>query len=258
MTSTYLINQLVQFIPDENVLVRMDNEQMTITLPVSASRCLQLFIEARTMVTQRQLFEYAWGSDAGTVTPNNLYQNISLLRKALKKLTSDDNSWIITTPRKGFRLDEHLQIDVVSLNKTPERSPEISQTRASRHFGVVRSKLFSNRTFIAVGFYFLLALSSLSVLIVADMIMFPKTTLAHGFMFFKPLQNCKIYINKDAIDTSTHMAIFSVLKPACQQRKYVYITAYPILHSATMLLCNKELEDSNVNCIFHLVRDFKP
>lgn len=259
MTSIYLLNQLVQFRPDECLLLSMENEQLSIRLPLSASRCLKLFIESRTMVSQEKLFDYAWGADAKTITPNNLYQNISILRKAFKKLTNDENNWIITAPRQGFRLNEEVEIEVLAVPEFPEQISTTDEPAPTsiRRFAFMPVYTGRNRRLMVGGIYFLIIALCTGALAGLDALLFPEITLSQSFVFFSKIDDCNVYINKDAIDASTHMTVFTILKPICRQNKYIYITADSILHSATLLHCTQSLEAKDVHCISHLTRDFK-
>ncbi|RLM05647.1 hypothetical protein BIY27_20725 [Gibbsiella quercinecans] len=111
MTNKFIINDNVIFIPNENRILSKDNHRKKIVLTTPASRCLQLLLEKQALVSQKELYEFAWGMKSQEVTPNNLYQNISILRKAFNAVSEDGKNLIITVPRKGFYFDKTAKIE---------------------------------------------------------------------------------------------------------------------------------------------------
>lgn len=259
MPLTYLINQLIEFRPHEQRLINKENNQLSVQLPAPATRCLQLLVESRRLVTQAELYQFVWGEAAASVSPNSLYQNISLLRKALRKVTGCENHWVVTSPRKGFHLDSHLEIE--TLSPAEDKMPEIAHCKNKKYktdiLLKIKEKIFCRKGLKTLGIYTAFMAIFSTLLFFVDDTFFPQTALTDTFVFFKTLENCNVFINKDALETTSHMTVLSALNLTCKRNHYVYITAYPILHSATVMSCNMRLNTPGLHCISRLIREFR-
>lgn len=72
-------------------------------LNVPVGRCLLLLLQnAGAVVSQQEFFVEVWEKQGQYVTANTFYQNISILRKALKTAGLDENV-IRTVPKQGIR-----------------------------------------------------------------------------------------------------------------------------------------------------------
>ncbi|QIU88428.1 winged helix-turn-helix domain-containing protein [Yokenella regensburgei] len=123
MCPTYLINNEVEFRTSNHTLINKNTPEQLTTLPVPASRCFMLLLENKDVVLHADFYKYVWGENAGEITPNNLYQNISLLRKALRNTIKNGNNWIITIPRKGFRIESELLVNTLCESEEITESP---------------------------------------------------------------------------------------------------------------------------------------
>ncbi|GAA3600023.1 hypothetical protein GCM10023078_29370 [Gibbsiella greigii] len=117
MTTKFIINDHVIFIPNENRIASEDNHSKNISLTTPASRCLLLLLEKQALVSQKELYEFAWGMKSQEVTPNNLYQNISILRKAFNAIYIDGKNLIITVPKQGFYFDKTAKVRKVTFKE---------------------------------------------------------------------------------------------------------------------------------------------
>jgi len=259
MCFSYLLNDCVEFRPDENLLINKHNAQQQVSLSASSARCLLLLIKKRDIVTQNELFEYAWGNNAVSATPNNLYQNISLLRKALKSLTTHNNSWIVTLPRKGFRLDESVVTEEIIVQERTETPLPAVEDR-------VQEKPIRGDTFFAkcshpqtarLLTYLALVILLIFGVVAADYKLFPRTSIAGKFVFYKDVGACKIYFNQGGGGLKTHIKILDTLETNCRRNPYTYITVYPILHTATALSCTAPVDSKDPQCTSSVIRGFK-
>lgn len=259
MKFAYLINDIVEFQPENNILINRSGDRQSVSLPFTASRCLQLLIEKRTLATQNELIQYAWGINAPTTTPNNLYQNISLLRKAIKVMVGDEQNWIITIPKKGFRLESSLQIDLIDIKEQEGNIHHVGGRTRLLDIIIKTANLClpykkSQKTIVLVIFF---SLISLFIIFLADKIMSPPNDFGSDFYHLKRVDNCDIYINKDAESANEHMLVFKWNHPNCSRRPYAYITAHSITHSASIISCNQPIESKETNCTSHYIRGFK-
>ena len=85
MATIYVIENTLRFNSEAHTLHSIkSNERMALAIP--ASLCFDLLIRNQgRIVTQAELLQNAWGERGMSVTPNTLYQNISLLRKSLNR-----------------------------------------------------------------------------------------------------------------------------------------------------------------------------
>lgn len=111
MSARYIISSGVEFWPENHQLVVCGTQNLVITLHIPASRCLQLLIERRySLILQRDFYSYVWGDEGASVSANTLYQNIALLRKALKSTGEGNKELVVTVYKKGFRLNDKFSV----------------------------------------------------------------------------------------------------------------------------------------------------
>ncbi|MFQ6293127.1 winged helix-turn-helix domain-containing protein [Yersinia enterocolitica] len=101
MNNSYFIDSSAVFYPAEKILISSVSGNR-IKLNAPTSQLLETFIQNEGVtISQNDLYTIVWGDNAENITPNTLYQNISLLRKALKDSGVAGES--LTTVRgKGF------------------------------------------------------------------------------------------------------------------------------------------------------------
>ena len=102
MKEKYLINNSVYFYPAQQLLVPISERHTQVSLNVPASRCLTLLLEKKgEIVTKYDFSQDVWQSRGQYTSANTLYQNISLIRKALREVGISHDA-IHTIPREGF------------------------------------------------------------------------------------------------------------------------------------------------------------
>ncbi|HEY2451834.1 MAG TPA: winged helix-turn-helix domain-containing protein [Scandinavium sp.] len=111
MAIRYLLNETIEFIPDTRLLRSLKPNSPPVSLNGPSSRCLELLLERRyELVTHQQFYDEVWGDEGRNVPANTLYQNIALLRKALKLAGNESDEMIITLSRKGFMFNEAFSV----------------------------------------------------------------------------------------------------------------------------------------------------
>lgn len=112
MHKHYIINNIVEFHPAASTLRDINNPDRVVVLNSPAGRCLLLLIDrAGSIVTQQEFLDIVWQSRGMLVSSNTYYQNISILRKGLKKIGFETDP-IVTIPRIGLTLASDTQITV--------------------------------------------------------------------------------------------------------------------------------------------------
>lgn len=102
----------MKFYPIENKLERLDGEKETVIINSPASRCLLMLLKQQgNILSQQSIMDEVWQKQGIFVAPNTYYQNISILRKGLKKVGLGSNI-VITIPRIGLSLSKNIDIRI--------------------------------------------------------------------------------------------------------------------------------------------------
>lgn len=110
MNNYYIINGEVEFNPATSSLKPLNDPDNIIELNSPAARCFLLLISKQgEIIGQQEFMAEVWEKNGIYVTPNTYYQNISILRKGLKKAGLEDDI-IVTVPRMGLTLISEIPI----------------------------------------------------------------------------------------------------------------------------------------------------
>lgn len=142
MNKSYLINNVVIFHSEEHRLMPVKGHNgVETSLNIPASRCLLLLIERKnTVVSKEDLFDKAWEQRGTYVTANTFYQNISLLRKALKSVGLPEEI-IKTVPKRGLMLGKDVVITPFTQDVGPKNSVIIEQQRETEQVSALSTPL---------------------------------------------------------------------------------------------------------------------
>lgn len=104
MPHTILLGQAARLDRRTHILSRtLDN--MSVTLPASAARCLYALAEAQgELLTHEQLMEIGWRRAGYAATDNSVRVMINKLRRALLSLELDQQVSLLAVTRSGYRL----------------------------------------------------------------------------------------------------------------------------------------------------------
>lgn len=126
-----IINDAVIFKMNDSELIPLTQDGEAILLNTPTARCLQLLVERQGRVVSRDDFlEQVWGAKGIVVSQNTFYQNISLLRKSLKKAGLHDDI-VVTVRRKGFTLSSDVVIKITEKSDAAETSMLLHQSTGS-------------------------------------------------------------------------------------------------------------------------------
>lgn len=119
----FLINKEIIFDVNSCELRTLKSDGTKVTLNAPTARCLQLLIENGGKVVSRDDFlERVWMARGIVVSQNTFYQNISLLRKSLKKAGLTDEI-IVTVRRNGFILAPGTHLEIVEEDDSENTIP---------------------------------------------------------------------------------------------------------------------------------------
>lgn len=251
MHTQYLINKIVEFQPSKSLLLCHTEPVRSVVLPLPSSRCFTLLLERGDLVTHKEFYPYVWGEDSEQIMPNNLYQNISLLRKALRSITPDGYAWVVTVPRKGFKLAPFVEVEV-KRNEEQEYTPEapgVTPVIQSEKKNPLSDNLphFLPQLLKLCSYVFLIALAVVCFMVVE---LYPpkEAEFADNFFFFKNYGLCKLNINKIAREPYIHEKFLPLISQDCSQSPNVYITAYNVLPVVSIITCEKPISYNKPNC----------
>lgn len=111
----YMIDNKVLFIPyKKKLMVVKDNSiSKTIFINAPASRCLLLLLtNPQKIISRKDFIEEVWSRQGIVVAQNTYYQNISLLRKALRQAGLSED-FIVTVPHKGLTITRKIEVKEV-------------------------------------------------------------------------------------------------------------------------------------------------
>ncbi|WP_186380299.1 winged helix-turn-helix domain-containing protein, partial [Yersinia mollaretii] len=178
MHTKFIINGKVCFLSDEHRLEPLGEQGSAISLNVPVSRCLLLLLQRKGSVISQSDFVYeVWESKGQFANANTYFQNIHLLRKALKT-SGIEESIIKTVPKEGIRFTG----TVTYLNESNSEStaePTENETRniateASSNKGATNvidveiqppsTRFFSRQKMLYVKIFFIFGLLSIFTL----------------------------------------------------------------------------------------------
>lgn len=158
----FLINKTVLFFPRSGILRAQKTGKSDVTLLVPVSRCLNLLLQhPGKVVDKATFFSEVWEKNGQYVTANTFYQNISLLRKALKSAGLNEDV-IRTVPRQGIRFTGSVETledsEADSTSTSNPLKPEVADVQGSSS-DVSRINLFHWKyILLLIGFLSLLAM----------------------------------------------------------------------------------------------------
>lgn len=254
MTTAFLINNAILFIPEQYSLYRRESYPAgRITLHAPASDCLLLLIQhTQQPVTQKMLFEQVWEKRGAVVSINTLYQSIASVRKGLKAAGLNEEA-VLTLPKQGFKCVAQItpgelqdfiltSTENVEPSTTPVQRPVSTLRR--RATGPIRGLRFRSR--------FGLLLAIVLVLIVGEyhwLRASPSSVYAH-YAYAGNVENCQVYSSWSG--TQYSIAVFDTLRQrspiSCTTESVAYLTIDHFQQGSSVLLCDKDIAQRGAQC----------
>ncbi|TNV20464.1 hypothetical protein FH968_10700 [Buttiauxella sp. B2] len=246
MHSRIHLNGNVIFDSHNNTLTVTSENDRIVKLNAPVSRCLLLLLEKYPeAVTQADLFQFIWGSEASQIPLNALYQNISLLRRSLKNASNGLSDMVITVPRTGFRLSSELKVsfeeaDVSHLKEKANRKP--SQVSMPDAFSPPLRKFLANTVYLKPMLFVAIALFSAGLFWLGfssqkneRTIIFDSYTLAteHG--------GCNVFTYPDFAqnNTSELNGYFNKFNITCNVLTNAYLSVNTARTRVSVMYCDK-------------------
>lgn len=250
MSKVFLINKLIAFYPEKNLLVNTSNGENKQILGEPSSRCLEKLLEvAGSIVSHQSLYNSAWENSVNETSPNTLYQTILLVRKALKVVSESSDDFIITVPRKGFVFNEKIKVNVEDvIADSISAIPSIGSTEP------IHPK--NNNNWMKLFFLYINAKPMLvfSVIMIAGMIfflisgykyfLFKQNDFSRDYTKYGQIKNCTLYLRQPVDIYKREIDIFVAkhkeITMDCESYpfRYVSIVSRPVIFY--VIACNKK------------------
>ncbi|WP_166865746.1 hypothetical protein [Enterobacter sp. Cy-643] len=266
----FLINEKVVFSPCDRTLSRVDGSIPPIVLNTPSAIILEVLLTSKETTPQKKLYESAWRDNGAKTTPNNLYQNISLLRRGLNEIFAEVDEYILTVPRKGFHINPTLTVNAVESDDDPaygidvpaiphkQKIPnEINIKNAERNTNVLSKVIKSIRDKILI-FRPLLLLAIACSLVIALLIwaihQYQPLNFFSNYILFDKNDRCHIYFHPDATKDLKEMVITHI-NPTCATHSHQYVTTQNGFPTVSVIACKKAMSsnaaDNNCDSWFY-------
>jgi DNA-binding winged helix-turn-helix (wHTH) protein len=271
MSKVYILNNHIEFSPENYQLRERHSGNLIIKLHKPVSRCLELLIERRfSVVPQRDFYPYVWGNEGSAVSVMMLYQCIGLLRKALKAFRTDDNEKIINTvPKNGFTLDPSVTVQeetesalvmpacdqVIDPNSVVPQGDIVPATPTLTRKRAISKRRVGNILLLVMGILLL------SMLVYQFSIRNAAKTQAYLARFHEMglVSECQVYANDDLLDAVSIKSLILDSGIDCKERPYIYISHFQYSPQLSLLSCDKSLKgDTAPICtVINVIRNSK-
>ncbi|KLQ42812.1 transcriptional regulator [Enterobacter cloacae subsp. dissolvens] len=246
MHKYYIINGVVEFHPAASTLRDLNNPEQVVVLNSPAGRCLLLLIErAGSIVTQQECMDIVWQRRGMMVSPNTYYQNISILRKGLKKVGFETDP-IVTIPRIGLTLASDTQITIKE-TQLPSAEPDAPVQTVQEEVSVPQPVAPAVQRRIWLPGVLLGLLLFISVVVISH-------SRAHdnyfvdGYRFTTMMGECRLYFARDIEtphDRDKALSYAAPFKDECSSYPWVYISGYTLLPRASVIRCDRAMTEPN-------------
>ncbi|HGE6932468.1 TPA: transcriptional regulator [Enterobacter cloacae] len=242
MHKYYIINGVVEFHPAASTLRDLNNPEQVVVLNSPAGRCLLLLIErAGSIVTQQECMDIVWQRRGMMVSPNTYYQNISILRKGLKKVGFETDP-IVTIPRIGLTLASDTQITIKE-TQLPSAEPDAPVQTVQEEVSVPQPVAPAVKRRI-----WLLGLLLFISVVVISHSRAHDNYFVDGYRFTTMMGECRLYFARDIEtphDRDKALSYAAPFKDECSSYPWVYISGYTLLPRASVIRCDRAMTEPN-------------
>lgn len=241
----------VEFFTDRNSLTSkfLSGEEVVLTTP--ASQCLELLLQAApATVTHEEFFKEIWEVKGMHIPHNTLYQNISHIRKALKKASNSNKEFIVTVPRVGFKMSQTLEISYHTETDSCACHQEIkksSLTNVQNKSISIIKEYFSGKKQTYTILFFIISFCIMAFFYTLSSK--PGNNYFKDYTIINKTAGCEYFSNPDIIDKDLLLERIRQDNFRCNLFPYVYITALPSAATLSVLSCARKVDNDNSNCV---------
>ncbi|MEN4978182.1 winged helix-turn-helix domain-containing protein [Erwinia billingiae] len=256
---TIQLEDNVVYSPITHSLYKSGDSENQVALAIPASLCLLSLLQHKgEIVSHSDLLSFAWESRGMMVSPNTVYQNMSILRKALESM-GVSNEMIRTVPKRGFMIPAGFPVEFVYENEESiSQADEVSMATPApvlHSAGEITSfppssaipsapvavKKNRKRHYVYFGvaccMAFLIATAATRYL-GDDAI---PAYIAPDFSALGNVKDCQVFRNYSSRDDAFFTKFIADKNVECGTQKWWYITNYPPSQQVSILRCSKEL-----------------
>ncbi|WP_213134351.1 winged helix-turn-helix domain-containing protein [Citrobacter sp. FP75] len=249
----YLINQLVEFNPDNKSLVNRQTGR-AIQLQLPASLCfLYLITHASDIVSQNTLLKVGWGDRNNVTTTNTFYQAILTLRNALGDVGLPRDT-VKTISRRGLTLNENTQVETITHSQIEvDLPPLIEENKAPEIIPPPPPQVSS-----IPGWNIFLTAGVIITTLVIWLVWYqtrptlPFSKFVSVSMQIPSRENCKIYYSPNEHNLESYFSLMQTHPDLCVDNKHVFLSGYRKAERVVAFVCDKDARiDVNAFCSTH-------
>lgn len=253
MSYNFIIDGQLIYNNHKAELYRLDNPETKVLLTSPSNSCLLLIINnGHEITTREEIFHEVWEKFNIPINTNTFYQNISLIRRALRQL-GIAKEVLITIPRKGISIANDITIatllDDIKTQHMNECLSEVSTSLLEGETTILEEKTTSVSSVLS---YKNLAITGvfLSVCIILYLLISKNEYLFEAFTDYKKLgriSGCLLYIKKNSSHTSRTELEDDLRKAylTCRGNEYVYYNSIETLARKSIIICNEQNKGEN-------------
>lgn len=255
------IEDKVVYDPSTHSIYSIDDDSTQASLAIPASLCFLALIQNQgDVVSHNELLSFAWSSRGMSVSQNTLYQNVSLLRKALESF-GVTGEIIRTVPKRGFVIPTGFPIKIIDKTEadiTADDSEQVINLTSPSDVYVPLPEKWKTTKLSA--FFFLLVCSvafSLTYLIsdylnedIIPVYIPPK------FVKMESIGDCHVFRNYSLRENVFFTHFLSGINAACGKEKWWYLTNYPPGPQISLLKCTVDITAQTADKTSLCISDF--
>ena len=264
MKNKYIINDVVIYNAEQHRLVPTGVRGKETVLNVPASRCLLLLLQQPGVsIHQQEFFSEVWEKHGQCVNANTFYQNISLIRKAIRN-AGIRNSVIKTIPKVGLCFTGTVQVieeesasAVCSEPKTDD-TIQVIDTNSEKTAVKTQSLTFLKKIKGINVIVFSLFLFACIILLTSGQSQSARFFSTHTKIASE--NQCSIYIDRGELmsNYSQYVNFLSAKEVVCSPHEFIYIANISALSDTLILFCETS-EEEKLKCSTRFkLADIKP
>lgn len=262
MSNKLIINNKIIYDSRLSCLYDIDDPDNKIPLTTPANDCLAIILRNSPEITsQKKIFEEVWERYSAPINANTFYQNISMIRRAFKKVGINEEV-IVTVPRRGVCLSGDISVEKFTPNddsdfievETPslvrkEEMLAINHVINEPKEIVLKTSLISrffNGNHLIIFSFILVSLIS----VLASYFYLYSKNIFYNYDYQFDFKSCQIYSPGKKTDIlEKHITkTINELGISCDNNDRIYFNAFIGLPRESVIVCDDNILSSNTNC----------
>lgn len=263
MAKTYLIENCVIYNPETHTLRSIKNDNL-ITLVIPASLCFNMLLQHKgVIISQAEILKSVWGDRGMNVTPNALYQNISLLRKSLKLLDIPDLI-VQTIPKRGFMISGKISVqeqggvikaedsEEVKNISFPDSEDKVSPEESRTHLQPFSKVVPFIRKSLVSWEITIIATIIILIIIIINRKLADNSDLLSSYSKLYVMPDCAVFRDNDLRPDHFFIDFIKRNNISCSKEQTIYITNHYPSSRTSVITCQHPVNDTQRSyCISH-------